>query len=249
MKEFLLFFLGPVCLTAAVFFIIFLIGKLTSSKKQNEGNTAEDNVISVENIPVASHENTVQQTAECVNTEIVEETEKQIAKFADSSDDDKRITCSIKGIGSGFVIVILVGFCVYGLYMAFGRPYIKSNEAYLELLSKDRDRLLEYEPMGEIKASSGRYFNLYYKEDAYYIFDKYQFRSYKNDDREQSLVEYVDALNPYNVKKINNTNVVNYNVEHLERYIRLTPCTYYDDRGNYYNYCFFNGEDRVYFNI
>lgn len=193
--------------------------------------------------------------------------EKRAANFA-KQNNDMRATYSIKGISSGFVIVILVGFGVYWFYNGMISPYFKADEARLEMLSKDRDRLLEYEPMGKIVDSRGRCFNIYHKDDAYYIYnigddnkrnynDEYtNERNYSSEckdndnsdiERQQSLSYYALSLFEYGGTASDSEFITH--SELLDKYIRLTPCTYYDDRGNYYNYCFFNGEDRVYFNI
>lgn len=270
MKEFFIEMLITVCFIAIGSAIILLITKIISFVKTKRGNTAqqldgnEDEVsgnkcrgvcddceIIKENKAILSGESVSCRDDEsylekCKACALVVENKELHANFK-SNEPTKRIRLTFdKSLLTSICLILVAVCCVYSFYRAFIYPSFKTDDACLEMLNENRDRLLEYEPMGKIEASNGMNYNIYHKDGAYYIYnDIYGDLSHNN--RRLSLSYYAYLLAEYGEK--NRDEELEKHTEMLDKYIRLTPCTYYDDRGHNYNYCFFYGSDRVYFNI
>lgn len=154
------------------------------------------------------------------------------------------------------VICILVFILIY-IYM--WRPDVikQDNErevrkAYLALLEDNRNRHLEYEPLGTIVSSTGQTYYLYAKDDEYYVFDKDNY--YKNNEKIDKELEYQNTLIEQGDEDLRQNTPILINIETLDKYKKLTPCSYYETTnseslGEHYNYCFYRGQAREYFNI
>lgn len=164
-------------------------------------------------------------------------------------------------------VICILGFIF--IYIYVWRPEVikQDNErevrkAYLALLEDNRNRHLEYEPLGTIVSSTGQTYYLYEKDDEYYVFDKdkyYHHNDYRNSEKSDKELEFQKILSEQGdedfrqMMESRNTNSRS-DDETLDKYKKLTPCSYYETTnskslGEHYNYCFYRGKAREYFNI
>lgn len=155
-------------------------------------------------------------------------------------------------------VICILGFIF--IYIYVWRPEVikQDNErevrkAYLALLEDNRNRHLEYEPLGTIVSSAGQTYHLYEKDDEYYVFDKDIF--HLNSEKSDKELEYQKILSEQGdedfrqMTESRNTTSRS-DDETLDKYKKLTPCSYHETtKGEHYNYCFYSGRAREYFNI
>lgn len=184
-------------------------------------------------------------------------------------EDSKKF--SIGNLGSLLFGMLFVGSLMFLGYIFLIQPKQQrlelsydAEKAYLTLLEDERNRHLEYESLGVIKGSNNESYYLYEKDDEYYVgTSNYNNTSWNYDLKNDSEIAYVKVLeklcgedfqhiyqnvymNLYQNQRYTETTIIPIN------YIKLTRCDYYDedyDGYTYYNYCFFDGSNRVYFNI
>lgn len=168
-------------------------------------------------------------------------------------DIDSSFSISLGGYLSLSVICVLVFIPMY-IYLWRQDVIKQDNErevckAYLALLEDNRNRHLEYEPLGTIVSSTGQTYYLYEKDDEYYVFDKDNY--YHNNEKSGKELEYQKILSELGDEDFRQ---MTESRETLDKYKKLTPCSYYETTnseslGEHYNYCFYRGQAREYFNI
>lgn len=182
-------------------------------------------------------------------------------------EDSKKF--SIGNLGSLLFGMLFVGSLMFLGYIFLIQPKQQrlelsydAEKAYLTLLEDERNRHLEYESLGEIEGSNNASYYLYEKDDEHYVaasnYSNIPCPYYQKNYLEIAYVRVLEKLCGNDFQHIYQNVYMNLYRSYTEttlmpvNYIKLTRCDYYEenyDGYTYYNYCFFDGSNRVYFNI